>query len=234
MIGIMKKELAQYFRTMTGYVFTAVFAAVSGVCFLLVNIVPGSGDIKDYYSAVSPILLFLMPILTMRLFSEEKKQHTDELLLTSPLKITHIILGKYLATVLVLLAGGILILINSAILAFLGGFAMMDTLSNFAGLVLMEGAFLAIGLFVSVLTDSQVIAAVVTYSVLLLLYAAQSLEKLVPWSAAKKILSFISLTKHYEYFTYGIFNMESVFFFLSVIALFLFFSVYALESKRLD
>lgn len=234
MYGIIRKELSQYFKTMIGYIFIAVFLAISGFYFLMVNLVPQSGDIKEFFSAISPVLLFLLPILTMRLFSEERKQSTDELLLTAPIRIRDIICGKYLAAALLLLLSSSVVLLFAAILARHGSLAVGDLLSNYLGFLLMEGAFLAIGLFISVLAENQVVAAVVTYAVLLLLTVAESLGSVFTGALAARLIALLSLNAHYTAFSYGILDLANVVYFASVIALFLFLSVYALESRRLD
>lgn len=234
MYGMIRKELSQYFKTMIGYIFIAVFLAVSGFYFVMVNLVPQNGDIKELFSAISPVLLFLLPILTMRLFSEEKKQSTEELLLTAPIRIRDIIFGKYLAAALLLLLSSSVLLLYSAVLALYGSLAVMDLLSNYLGFLLMEGAFLAIGLFVSVLAENQVVAAVMTYSVLLLLSVAESLKTVFSGAFAARLIELFSLNAHYADFSYGIFNLANVVYFVSVIALFLFLSVYVLENRRLD
>lgn len=234
MYGIIHKELSQYFKTMIGYIFLAVFLAVSGFYFVMVNLVSQNGDIKELFSAISPVLLFLLPILTMRLFSEEKKQSTDELLLTAPIRIRDIIYGKYLAAALLLLLASSVILLYSAILALYGSLAVLDLLSNYLGFLLMEGAFLAIGLFISVLAENQVVAAVVTYAVLLLLSVAGSLKTVFTGAFASRLIDLLSLSAHYTDFSYGIFNAANIVYFIAVIALFLFLSVYVLENRRLD
>lgn len=234
MYGIIHKELSQYFKTMIGYIFLAVFLAVSGFYFVMVNLVSQNGDIKELFSAISPVLLFLLPILTMRLFSEEKKQSTDELLLTAPIRIRDIIYGKYLAAALLLLLASSVILLYSAILALYGSLAVLDLLSNYLGFLLMEGAFLAIGLFISVLAENQVVAAVVTYAVLLLLSVAGSLKTVFTGAFASRLIDLLSLNAHYTDFSYGIFNAANIVYFIAVIALFLFLSVYVLENRRLD
>ena len=234
MYGIFRKEWEQYFKTMIGYIFLAVFLAISGFYFLMVNLIPQNGDIKDFFSAISPVLLFLLPILTMRLFSEERKQRTDELLLTAPVRIRDIVFGKYLASALLLLLASSVVVVCAAILARHGSFSLMDTLSNYLGFLLMECAFLSIGLFLSVITENQVVAAVVTYAVLLLLSVADSLKTVFSGAFAEMLIDLLSLKVHYTDFTYGIFNLGNVVYFLSVIALFLFLSIYVLERRRLD
>ena len=116
----------------------------------------------------------------------------------------------------------------------LGSAAVMDTIANYLGFILICGAFLSIGLFVSVVAENQLVSAIITYAVLLMLYAVDSLDALVPGHAAAAVQSFLSLRGHYEAFTYGIVDAANIVYFISITALFLFLSVYSLEQKRLD
>lgn len=234
MHGIIRKELSQYFRSFTGYVYLAIFWPISGFYFVMTNIVPRSGDIKEFFSAISTVLLFVLPILTMRLFTEEKKQRTDELLLTAPVPVSRIITGKFIATMLVLLIASAVFIVYAVILAALGSLAPMDFIGNYLGFILMSCAFLAIGLFVSVLSDNQLVSAIVTYAVLLLFYTMDSLEAVTQSKVLTYVIDFLSLQKHYVDFTYGILDPANIIYFLSLTALFLFLSVFALEKKRLD
>lgn len=232
MSGIIKKEWNQYFKSMTGYVFIAIFLVITGLYFVMVNLMSQNGDIRSFFSAIFSVIMFLIPILTMRSYSEEKKQRTDELLLTSPVRITWVILGKFIATFLVFLTALSFTLLYPAVLAALGSFDPMVTMGNYLGLALMAAVFISIGLFVSVQTESQLVSAVVTYAIILLLYLMNSAKIFID-GAAGKILNFFAVTGHFEEFTYGIFNTGSVLYFISITAIFLFFSIYSLEIKRL-
>lgn len=232
MVGIIKKELNQYFKSMTGYIFLAIFLMITGVYFVMGNLMSQNGDIKTFFSSIFSVIIFLIPILTMRSFSEEKKQKTDELLFTSPVRITTVILGKFCATFFVFLAALCITLLYSVILAAFGSFDPVATAGNYAGMALMAAAFISIGLFISVQTESQLVSAIVTYGVLLLLYLMNSAKSFMHGFLGQ-IASFLAVTGHFEEFTYGIFNPVNVVYYLSITALFLFLSIYSLESKRL-
>lgn len=232
MIGIIKKEWNQYFKSMTGYVFIAIFLVITGTYFVMVNLMSQNGDIKNFFASIFSVVIFLIPILTMRSFSEEKKQKTDELLFTSPVRITSVIVGKFLATLLVFLTALAITLLYPAVLAVLGSSDLAVTLGNYLGLALMAAAFISMGLFISVQTESQLVSAIVTYALLLLLYLMNS-AKAFTGGLLGRLLEFLAVTGHFEEFTYGIFNPINVFYYLSITGLFLFLSVYSLESKRL-
>lgn len=233
MRGIYHKELNQYFKTSIGYIFIAMFLVISGVYFFLVNLAPGNGDIKAFFSSIFTILMFLIPMLTMRLFSEERKQKTDELLLTSPVSITAVILGKFFSTMTVFLIPLSVTLLYPLILAAYGSFEPMAALGNYVGIILLSSSFVAIGLLISVLSESQLAAAVMTYAILLILFLAGSMDVLAGSAAFGWLVQFVSITGHYEEFTYGVFNPANVVYYVSVTSLFVFLSVYALERKRI-
>lgn len=230
--GIIKKELRQYFKSMTGYVFIAMFLVITGFYFVAGNLMSQDGDIRTFFASIFPVVVFLIPILTMRSYSEEKKQRTDELLLTSPIRITWVIGGKFCATMLVFLLALGITLLYPVVLAALGVSDPLVTAGNYLGMILMASSFVSIGLFVSVQTENQLVAAAVTYALLLLLYLMGSVKSFAG-GVAGELMSFMAIASHFEEFTYGIFNIANVIYFISITALFLFFSVYSLESKRL-
>ncbi len=232
MSGIFQKELSHYFKTPIGYIFIAVFLVITGAYFFMVNLVSQNGDIKAFFSSIFTLLMFLIPILTMGLFSEEKKQNTDQLLLTAPVSITAVIVGKFLSTMVVFALPLGVTLAYPAVLAAFGAFEPMVTVGNYLGILLLGSAFVALGLFISVLTENQLVAAVVTYAALLILFLSDSAKAVAP-PPLQSLLGFISLTGHYQAFTYGVLNPADIIFYLSTTSLFLFLSVYMLESKRI-
>lgn len=232
MQGIIKKEWNQYFKSMTGYIFFAIFLMITGVYFVMGNLMSQNGDIKTFFSSIFSVIMFLIPILTMRSFSEEKKQKTDELLFTSPVRITTVILGKFFATFFVFLAALCFTLLYAVILSVLGASDPAVTVGNYVGIALMAAAFISIGLFISVQTESQLVSAIVTYGVLLLLYLMNSAKAFLD-GIAGQLAGFLAVTGHFEEFTYGIFNPVHVVYYVSITVLFLFLSVYSLESRRL-
>lgn len=234
MAGVFKKELGQYFRTPVGYIFISIFLAISGAYFFMVNLVSQNGDIKAFFSAIFTLLMFLVPMLTMGLFAEEKKQTTDQLLLTAPVSITGVILGKFFATIVFFSIPLGVTLIYPCILAALGSVQLMATAGNYLGVLLLCSTYVAIGLLISVLTENQLVAAATSYAVLLILYLSSSLADISDSPLVRALLGFVSVQKHFEAFTYGVLNPADVVYFISMTALFLFFSIYTLESKRIS
>lgn len=233
MKGIFRKEYGHYFKTMTGYAFIAMYLALSGAVFTLTNLIPQSGDIKSYFSFFTTVAILLFPILTMGIFAEERKQKTDELLLTSPVTITAIVLGKFLAMLTVFFIPMLITLTYPAILRVYGAAPLMETAGNYAGLVLLSLACIAIGQFISLLSESQFVCAIVTYSVFALLLFAGQAKTLANLPVLTPVLSFFAIAGHMEGFSYGVFNLTEIVYFLSIAALFLSLSIFVLERRRL-
>ena len=166
MFAIIKKELKQYFYSMVGFVFLAFFLAIVGLYTWAGNLSQGIGNFEMTLGNMTFIFVILIPILTMRIVAEEKKQKTDQLLYTSPISLTKVILGKYIA-VMILFTIAILVIALYPLLIHMYGQDVRLSLaySSLIGFYLLGAANIAVGLFISSLTESQVIAAVVSFIV---------------------------------------------------------------------
>jgi len=226
------KELRAYFTSMIGYIYLSVFLLISGYIFTTGNLMSQNGDIKAYFSSIFSVVIFLVPILTMRLFSEERRMRTLQLLFTMPVSIGGIVLGKFLATLSVFCLGLAVTLVYPLILAWLGSLEGMVVLGNYFGMILLVSACIAIGLFISALTENQIIAAVLSYSVLLALWLLDSVGVDIVKGMPGKFVSYLSLNSHYREFTYGIFNPAGMVYFLTMTALFLVFSIMVVDGRK--
>ena len=233
MRGIFAKEWRHLFKTMTGYVFVAMYLALSGAVFSMSNLLSQSGDIKSYFSVFNTVSVLIFPILTMGAFSEERKQRTDELLLTSPVSLTAIVGGKFLATLAAFLLPMAITISYPVILGVFGVHALAATIGNYVGLMLLACACIAMGQFLSLLTDSQFVAAMMTYCVFALFLLAGMGVALVTDPLLQRVVAFFAIARHTEGFSYGVFEAAEAVYFLSVTGLFLFLSVYVLERRRL-
>lgn len=180
MIAVFKKEMKAYFSSLTGYIFMGFFLLLSGFFVALSNLLSGNPDYNGVLASINFVFLFVVPILTMRLMSEEKKQKTDQLLLTSPLKIWDIVLGKYFAAVGVFLLTLLITCIYPIMLSFFGELAWAEIIGGYVGFFLLGCAFISIGLFVSSKTDNQVISAVITFSILLFIWLLEGIQQGLP------------------------------------------------------
>ena len=190
MFAIIKKELKQYFYSMVGFVFLAFFLAIVGLYTWAGNLSQGIGNFEMTLGNMTFIFVILIPILTMRIVAEEKKQKTDQLLYTSPISLTKVILGKYIA-VMILFTIAILVIALYPLLIHMYGQDVRLSLaySSLIGFYLLGAANIAVGLFISSLTESQVIAAVVSFIVLLLSNMLTSIASMLPTDALSLILT---------------------------------------------
>ena len=178
------------------------------------------------------IVMLVIPIITMRSFSEERKQKTDQALLTAPISLTEMVLGKFLGAFLLYCICNAVYIIYIFIIACYASPDWAVFLTTMLGMLLMGGALIAIDLFISALTESQVIAAVISIGVGLLIYMLDSLSNLISAEWFTSILHRISFDAHFTNFINGIISLTSVVFFLSVIAIFLFLCVRVFEKRR--
>jgi ABC-2 type transport system permease protein len=232
MTAVYIKELRAYFTSMIGYIYLSVFLLISGYIFSTGNLMSQNGDIKTYFASIFSLVIFLVPILTMRLFSEERKLRTLQLLFTMPVSISGIVIGKFLATLSVFCMGLAVTLLYPLILAWFGSVEGMVVLGNYLGMIVLVSSCVAIGLFISALTENQIIAAVLSYSVLLALWLLDSAGQDIVKGSIGKFISYLSLNTHYREFTYGIFNPASLVFFLTLTALFLVFSIMVIDGRK--
>ena len=248
-IVIFKKELKSYFASPIAYLLLAIFAVIFGFFFysavrffILQGMqmqMMGRGmpmDVNDY--VIRPLLtnasvigLFLIPMITMRLYAEEKRAGTIELLMTSPVRDLEIVLGKWFAA-LVLYASILGVSgINIAVLYAFGRPDLKPILVGFLGLLLQGGCLLAIGIFISTLTKNQIIAGGATFAVCLMLWVLDWVSA-YDQSAWAKVVSYLSVVTHFEPFSKGVIDTKDIIFYLSMIFFGLFLTTRSVESLR--
>lgn len=170
MLAVYKRELRAYFTSSTGFIFMGFFLLLSGFFFALTNVFGASSNYNAVLGSITFIFLIVVPILTMRLMPDDKRQRTDQLLYTSPLSISGIVLGKYFAALTVFLLTLLVTCLYPIIMSFFGDIATWEIVGGYIGFLLLGSAFISIGLFISSLTENQVIAAVITFSALLFVW----------------------------------------------------------------
>ncbi len=180
MLAIIKKEMGAYFNSMTGYIFLGFLILISAVYFALVNVLQLNPDYSSVLSGTSIMFLILIPTLTMRLFAEEAKQKTDQLLFTAPISINAVVIGKYLAALLLFLIGMAVTILFPIALSQFGELPTAKIMGAYIGFILLGACFISVGMFISVLTDNQIIAAVATFAVLFLLFIMTSIVPNLP------------------------------------------------------
>ncbi len=190
MLAVFRRELRAYFASPIGFVFVGFFILIAGVFFAISNLLSGSPTFTGVLSSLTFVFLFLVPILTMRLLTEEMRQKTDQLLITSPLSITGIVMGKYLAAVGVFVITLLITVLFPVIMSFyaLLGLGWWEILGGYIGFLLMGCAFISVGLFFSSLTDNQLIAAMYTFAALLLIWILDFVAQSVPTDAVSGLV----------------------------------------------
>lgn len=232
MKAIYQKEMRQYFHSVIGYVFLAIFIFINAYYFLLQNLMNRSGDITDYFKSTITLMMFLMPLLTMRSFSEEKKQRTDILFYVMPVRQEWVVLGKFLAAESVFLLGIAVTLVFPVILAACGSMQLWITVGNYVGMILLMSAFLAIGIFVSALTENQIVAAVLSYVIIFAFWFSYGLAGTIQNQAVLTLFNKTSMMGMYYELSMGILNPAGILLDFSVIFIFLFLTVTVVKGKR--
>ncbi len=242
MTAIYKRELKAYFKTPVGYIFLSAFIFFASLMFMFINMASMQTSMSPFFSNITLIFVFVIPVLTMRLFSEERKSKTDQLLLTAPVRVTDIVFGKFLAAGTVLLIGVAASMLFVPIMELYGTPVIAETLIGYLGLLLMGLFFVSLGMFMSSITESQVIAAVSTLAIIFFLWFLGGLS--IQFSevfsgvmryvgiALDKLLSFISINQRLYDFTLGTLNIVPVFYFVSLTGLFIFLTIQVIERRR--
>lgn len=232
MSAIFRRELGAFFTSGIAYVFLAVFYLLAGLFFYMYTLSSSTTDMSGMFSMLFAVIIFLIPILTMKSFSEEKKQKTEQGLLTAPVGLGGIVLGKYFATILMYIFGVSIVLIYALIISYFGSVDWGILFSNYLALILLGAAFIAIGMFISSLTENQVVAAVGGIFSLLFLCLVDILTNYISIDFITDFLNSISFYNKYYEFTCGIFNLSSVLFYISTAVIFNFLTVRVFEKRR--
>lgn len=231
MKAILKREFKAYFTSPIGWVFIGVFAFIYGFYFNSSVLELGYGDISAPLGNGLLILVLLVPVLTMRLIAEERSSKTDQLLLTAPVSVTGIVLGKLVAALCVFLLAIATTLPYLVIIAIHGTPLWGKILGTYLGYFLLGLCFISIGLFFSSVTESQIIALVVSLGVLLMFFLMAMMPS-VGVSLLDKAISLLSVTERFQDFVIGVLKLENIFYYLSFSVLFIFLTVRSVEKRR--
>jgi ABC-2 type transport system permease protein len=246
-LAITRKELEQYFASPIAYIVVSLLLVLSGIFFYLYlqfyiqqiaeaaqygggNLEVSQAIMRPFFANASFFFLIVFPMLTMRLLAEEKKMGTYELLMTSPVTVSQLVLGKYLGVVSLMLAILVIFAIYPAVLFIFGHPDTGPILTGFLGLFLLGAAFLAFGLFASSITESQIIAAALGFVFLIIFWIINWLSRSEAWYG--KMLQYVSIYQRYDDFTKGILNLNDVVYCLSFALLGLFATGIVLQSQR--
>lgn len=246
MLAIYKKEMRSYFINPIGYVFAGVFFIMSALLCCYTTIVSSSYDTSSYFMMMVFAFIILIPLLTMRLFAEERKLRTEQLLMTAPVSITGMVMGKFLAA-LTLFASSLLISCINFIPIY--AFASIErgnesyntthigpvtgqVIGCLVGILLIGAAFIAIGTFISALTENQLAAAVVTISVILGMVLLSFVNTLIDNYVIRFVVDWFSVLSRFNTFSYGMFDFSALLYYISITFVFLFLTVRVYEKRR--
>ncbi|MBP1535456.1 MAG: ABC transporter permease [Ruminococcus sp.] len=241
--AVFRREVRSYFTSPIGYIFITAFFAYSGIMFSINSLAGGYAKLDSMFYSLLTIMIVLIPILTMRTIAEEKRTRTDQCLLTAPVSLGGIVLGKFFAAFVVYAAAVSITLVMAVVVSVYGQPDWNVIVGNIVALLLAGGAFIAVGIFCSSLTENQVVAAVMSFIALIAASFMSVIGGLIPavqegkWytdiiGGIKTAFNKLSFSERYYDFTFGIFNFSNVVFFISAAAAFLFLTVRVLEKRR--
>ena len=234
MRAIWKRELQSYFFTPMGYIFIGIFLLISSVLFFLSILRQHSGDLPTFIGQMSYLWMLLSPILTMRLLAEERQKRTDQLLLTSPVSLTGIVTGKYLAAVTVLGITAVTTLLYVMVVAIYGKVYPAELAVNYLGFILQGCCFAALDLYMSGCAATPVNAAVLSFGANFLVWIIDLLEDQISIEWIAEVIRFLSLYHRNEAFLMGQLSWAGIVYEISFTAVFLAMTVHHLDRRRIS
>ena len=233
MLAVFKKEMRSYFTSVIGYVFLVLYLALSGGVLCYTTLYSMSSDVTSYFTLMLIISGVALPLLTMKSFSEERKVKTEQLLLTAPVSIISIVAGKFLAAYSIYAGCMVLNSLYCLVLLNYSSLKVAVLLGCLIAALLVGMVFIAIGLFVSALTENQLTAAVGTMAIILGFLAIGLIGSLFPSDyAIRYVFNFISIFARFQYFTNGVFDVAAVIYYISVAAIFAYLTVRIYDRRR--
>ena len=224
MWAIIKKEFKSYFLSPIGYIYIGVFLLSCSIFFYLYIFTYLSTDFPYMFGSAATVLTFIVPLLTMRMFAEERKNGTEQLLLTSPRSITSIVLGKFIAAALVVVISVLITLMYYAILCYFGEPQLGKSLVAILGVALLSVAYVSFGMFASSLTENQIISAVISIAVFILLWLLPGFSSI--------FIDFSLMYAFYDSFYIGTIAIENLVLLVSFTALFIILTIMVLQRRK--
>lgn len=232
MKAIFKREFCSYFTGGIGYVFCGAFILVCNILYHFYCLQNYKSDFTQVFGDMLFVLIVLVPLATMRIWSEEKRQKTDQLLLTSPVSTGEIVLGKFFASFSLFLVALLLTLVYPIITSSYGTLEVSATVGNYVAVSLAAAAYIAISQFMSSLSESQIISALLSIATLSIFYFLDIIFKITSVEAIASVISFLSIITRYNNFSRGIFVLSDIIYFISLTAIFLFLTSRVIEKRR--
>jgi len=228
--AIIRRELNAYFFSPIGYVFLTVYLFITGVAFK--DTIAGlQTNLSQVFMALQIVVLLVVPVLTMRLLSEERKSKSDQALMTAPVSLTSIVYGKFIAAILMYTLASLVLIIYGLVLSVFGPFMWAEFFTNFIGTLLMGYAIIALGLFISSLTENQVVAAILSFAAVFVMMFTQGYIAALGKNVADIVNSFLIPSRVQSFYS-GTLVFSDVFYFISFIVILNFFTTRVLERRR--
>ena len=229
--AVATRELRSYFLSPLAYVVIALFLALSGYLFALILSSSREASLRGLISNVSVLYLFIVPAVSMRLLAEEQRTGTVELLLTNPVQEWEIVAGKFLSSIMLILVMLGLTLLFPVFLFVFGNPDRGPIITGYVGVLLQAGAFLSVGLWASSVTQNQIVAAIVAFALLLILWLSDNLGQFLGGTIGT-IVSYTSVINHFQSFPQGVIASQDVVYYLTLIGAGLVLSTLSLQSRR--
>ena len=231
MRAVFKREYRSYFSTPIGFIVLAVFYFFLGLFFSIIYSY-GSPNVSEVIVAMSTVIVFTMPVITMRLMSEDRRQKVDQALLTAPVSLTSIVMGKFFAALALFAIGFAPTVIFEIIVASYVSVNLMSFIYSLLGMLLLGSALIAIGMFISSLTESSVISAILTLVINILVLYMSSFASMINVTWLANVVEKAAFITAFEGFGENIFSVSDVVYFVSISAAFLFLCVRSLDKRR--
>ncbi|MBQ7355010.1 MAG: ABC transporter permease [Clostridia bacterium] len=233
MLAIYKRELRSYFVSPIGYIFVAIFLIASGLLFSYCTLQAGTGSsVSTYLTLVMYMFIIVLPLLTMKLFSDEKRMRTEQLLLTSPVSLMGMVVAKFLAAYTVFAATYLISCLDFLVLYQYGTPNAAILLGSSLAILLAGGACIAIGVFISALTENQLIAALGTMAIIVFFILTSILNGYIDNAVIRSVINWVSIMERFVNFTSGIFDFNAIVYYLSLSFVFLFLTVRVYDKRR--
>ena len=232
MIAVWKRELRSYLKSPVGYVYLFLYAILAGYFFSTYNLQQYSSEVYYYFYVSSYVLTLAIPILTMKLFPDERKNKTDQILITAPISITKMVMGKFFAAYSMFLISLIPSLIAMGFLFVFGNVEVGIMLGSYAALLLAGAAYIAIAMLMAAITESQIIAFIMGFFTLLIFALCEVLKSAMNSSIIDKIVNVLSVSSRFMNLSSGLFDFSSIFYFFSLTVVFLFLTIRVIDKRR--
>lgn len=226
-----KKELRTFFDSHIAYIVITIFLLICGWFFFSDLFLVNQASMRNLFGIIPFIFMFFVPAVTMRLISEEKRSGTIEVLVTFPVKDHEIILGKFLAGLILIAVAVILTLVYAITLSGIGDFDFGSVVSGYVGLILLGAAYLSIGVFTSSLTENQIVAFITSFVIIFALFMLDKVLMFLPTLLAS-FFEYLSVSYHFSNISRGVIDSRDVIYYLSLIFFFLFLAVRSLENRK--